>query len=206
MKITILKGTEPIKTAGTVSDISYQLLMRSDPAYLAAYLRICMAAWARYTEAKFEAKLVAGGTNAGVLNIANANAFRAQLFAASAAVEDATGAPADTVLVNKTVWETLGGMDALHNPKYGTQNAAGTADASTLRINVNGLEVKRAPFLGANTMVVTNGDAAKFAESGPMVATAENVTKLGRDVAVWGMYEDGEIYFPAGVRVYKPAA
>lgn len=205
VKIKILKGSAPIKTAGTVSDISYQLLLRSSPEYLAAYLRICMAAWARYTEAKFEAELIAKGTNAGTLDISSASAFRASLFEASAAVEDATGAPADVVLVDGATFITLGGMDELHNPKYGTQNAAGTADASTLKINVNGLEVKKAPFFAADTALVTNSEAAKFAETGPMVATAEDVRKLGRDVAVWGMYEDAEVYFPAGIQVYKPA-
>jgi phage head maturation protease len=51
VKINILKATEPIKTAGTVSDISYQLLLRSSPSYLQSYVEICRAAWAVYTEA-----------------------------------------------------------------------------------------------------------------------------------------------------------
>lgn len=206
VRIDIKKASEPIKTAGTVSDISYQLLMRSSPSYLQAYMRICMAAWARYTEKQFETALVARGTNAGALDVSTAAKARAALFAASADVEDATGAPADLVLVDRATFVALGGLDALVNPKYGTQNVAGTSDANTLRINVNGLEVVRAPFFGANTMVVTNGEAARFPETGPKVATEEEVTKLGRNVAVWGMYEDAEVYFPAGVRVYKPAA
>ncbi|MDE9365474.1 HK97 family phage prohead protease [Luteipulveratus sp. YIM 133132] len=207
VRIDIKKANEPIKTAGTVSDISYQLLMRSSPSYLQAYLRICLAAWARYTEAKFEQALVARGTNVGVLPaLADAKALRTELFTASAAVEDATGAPAELVLVDPTTWVKIGGLTDLFNGKYGTQNAAGTASAATLKVDVNGLQIIRAPFLSANTMVVTNGDATRFAESGARVATQEDVVKLGRDVAVWGMYEDAEVYFPQGVRVYKPAA
>lgn len=198
--IKILKGTEPIKTAGTVSDISYQLLMRSSPAYLAAYLRICMAAWARYTEAKFEAKLAAVATASGTLVSTNADTFAGLLFDASLAVEDATGSPADTVLVDRTTFVNLGKLPTLRNSKYSVQNVAGTASASQLRIDVNGLDIKYGPFLAPNTAIITNSDAAKFAETGPMVATQENVVKLGRDVAIWGMYEDGEVYFPAGVR------
>lgn len=205
VRLDIKKATQSILTAGTVSDISYQLLMRATPSYLAAYLQICMAGWARFTESVFEAALVAGGTDAGAaLDVSTAAKFKAQLFAASADVEDSTGAPAEAVLVDKATWVALGGLDGLENPKYGTQNVAGTASASTLRINVNGLEVQRGPFLPASTMVVTNGEAARFAESGPRVATAEDVRKLGRDVAVWGMYEPAEVYFPAGVRVYQP--
>ena len=54
-----------IKTAGAISDISYQLLMRSSPSYLAAHNEILLAAWARYLEAKFEAQLLALGTATG---------------------------------------------------------------------------------------------------------------------------------------------
>jgi hypothetical protein len=206
VRIDIEKGSASIKTAGTVSDISYQLLMRSSPDYLAAYLRIVMAAWARYTEAKYEAALLAQGTEVGVLpSLATAAGVRAALFAASADVEDATGAPASLVLVDRATFITLGGVNDLYNGKYGTQNASGTSDASSLTIEVNGLQVKRAPFFPASTMVVTNSDAAKFPETGPRVATEEDVSKLGRDVAVWGMYADAEVYFPAGVRVYQPA-
>lgn len=211
VKISIKKATEPIKTAGVVSDISYQLLMRSSPAYLAAYQTICNAAWARYTEAVFEAALLARGTRLGALpadltNAAGATALRAQLFAASSAVNTATGKPATGALVSTDVFLALGGNDSLMAPQYGTQNAAGTADASSLRINVNGLEVEEAPFFPANTMLLTNDSAAKFAEQGPMVATEEDVAKLGRNVAVWGMYEDIEAYFPAGIVYYDPAA
>ena len=206
VRVDIEKASAEIKTAGTVSTISYQLLMRSSPAYLAMYLRICMAAWARFTEAKFEAALVAGATAAGTMPaLTNAKALRSALFAASDAVEDATGAPADVVLVDKATFVTLGGVDDLYNGKYGTQNAAGTASAATLTIEVNGLTIKKAPFFTPGTLLVGNSDAAKFATSGPQIATEEDVKRLGRNVAIWGMYEDAEIYFPAGLQVYKAA-
>lgn len=205
VRVDIKKAIESLKTAGTVTSISYQLLMRSTPAYQAAYLRICMAAWARFNEAKFEAQVLAKGTNVAALpSLASAKPIREALFAASADVEDATGAPADVVLVDRATFVTLGGVDYLHNPKYGTQNAAGTASASTLTIDVNGLQVRRAPFFPASTMVVASSDAAKFSTSGAQIATEENVAKLGRNVAVWGFYVPGEVYFPAGIRVYKP--
>lgn len=208
VKIKILKGSADIKTAGTVSDISYQLLMRSSPAYLSTYLEICLAAWSRYCEAKFEAALLAAGTDAGTPpdTTTDTKATRAALFAASMDTEDATGAPADLVYVDRDTFETLGGFEDLYNPKYGTQNVAGTSSAATLRIDVNGLNVQYAPFFPADTWLIGGSDAAKFASSGPLVASAEDVRKLGRDVAVWGMYEDAEVYFPAGLRVYQPAA
>jgi hypothetical protein len=200
-KISIKKATEPILTAGVVTDISYQLLMRSSPSYLTAYLSICRAAWARYTERVFELALLAGGTASAAAPPTDPATFTAALFTLSSEVEDATGAPANVVGVAKDVWLALGGNSAAFpNPAYGTQNVGGTASASTLRINVNGLEVERWPFLTAGSLVATNDSAAAFPESGPMVADAENVVKLGRDVATWGMYEEAEIYFPTGVR------
>lgn len=211
VKISILAGSAPIKTAGVYSDISYQLLLRSSPSYLAAYSTICEAAWDRYTEAKYEAALVAGGTAivptsavtfAGMTGVL----LRALLWEASAAVEDATGSPASIVGVSSDVWRKLGTLTDLPNGKDGVQtNAAGSADASTLTVQIGGLKVVRAPFLAAKTVVATNDTAAKFAETGPQYASQEDVTKLGRDVAVWGMYEDAEVYFPAGVVKYVMA-
>lgn len=202
VRIDIKSASEPILTAGTVSDISYQLLLRSSPSYLEAYLRICRAAWARYTEARFEAALAERGTAASAPpDPADASAFTAWLFGESQAVEDATGAPASIVGVAGDVWLDLGSNSDLLNPNYGTQNAAGVASASTLRVEVNGLRITRWPFLADGQVIVTNGEAARFPEQGPMVANGEDVRKLGRDVAVWGMYEEAEVYFPAGVRV-----
>ena len=198
-KISILKATEPIHTAGAVSDISYQLLLRSSPSYLDAYLRILQAAWARYTEAKYENRLFVEATPSGEAIPTTAEGIRSALFAASSQVEDATGAPATAVGVSKDLWPVWGGLPGLHNPAYGTNNAAGTASAATLQININGLVITRWPFLPAGSAVVTNGEAAKFAEYGPQVANHEDVRKLGRDVGVWGMYEEAEVYFPAGV-------
>jgi hypothetical protein len=202
VKISILTKSQPILTAGTVSDISYQLLLRSSPSYLESYLRICRAAYARYTEARFEAAVAAGGTAAASPpDPADASEFSAWLFEASQAVEDATGAPASIVGVASDVWGQLGSLESLLNPDYGTSNAQGVASASTLRVNVNGLQITRWPFLTAGQVVATNGSAVRFAEQGPMVANGEDVRKLGRDVAVWGMYEEAEIYFPAGIVV-----
>lgn len=199
-KISIKKASAPILTAGAVSDISYQLLMRSSPSYLDAYTRIMNTAWARYTEAVFERFLAANGTDAGPLDLSGRDAFSASLFALASQLSDATGDDTTVVGVSSDLWLELGGM-GWPNPAYGTQNTGGTASAATLRINVNGLDVTRWPFLDDGTAVFTNGTAARFAESGPYTATAEDVRKLGRDVAVWGMYEEGEIYFPTGVLV-----
>lgn len=199
--ISILKDSQTIKTAGAVSDISYQLLMRSSPSYLGAHNEILLAAWARYLEAKFTAQLLAKGTDSALAAPTTVADLKARLFEASADVEDATGSPADVVLVSSDLWKLYGADPDLKSPEYGTQNVPGTGSARSLRININGLEVERAPFLTASTLVVASSDAAKASNSGAQIATAEDVRKLGRDVAVWGLYTDGEVYFPNGVIV-----
>lgn len=203
VRIDIKKATEPILTAGVASTISWQLILRSSPAYMAAHQAITQAAWARYTEAEFELALAAAGVEAvgalpAIAADAKPTAYKRQLFAASAAVEDATGAPANVVLVSSDVFLELGGAD-LPNPNYGNGNGVGTANAATLAIDVAGMVHTRAPFLPAGTVVVSNDKAAKFAESGPLVATQEQVQKLGTDVSTWGMYVPVQAYFPAGV-------
>ena len=201
VEINILKKSTGIKTAGAVSDISYQLLMRSAPSYLAAHNEILLAAWSRYLEAKFTAQLLALGTDTGAAAPTTAADLRARLFELSGDVEDATGSPADVVLASTDIWSAVGADPDLYNPAYGTQNVSGTSSARTLSVNVNGMSIERAPFLPSGTLVVASSDAAKASNSGARVATAEDVRKLGRDVAVWGMYTDGEVYFPGGILI-----
>ena len=52
---------------------------------------------------------------------------------------------------------------------------------------MSGLPIIRAPFLTGNTHIVTNGEAAGWHEDGPFPISAEDVAKLGQNVAIWGM-------------------
>jgi phage head maturation protease len=199
VKVKILKGLSAIATYAGGSDVSYQLIRRSRPAYREAYVRILAIAYARTTEAAFEAAALAGATSSLVLTAtATADQVRAFLFAASSLVNDATGAPATVDLVSPTEFNRLGGLAGLVPAPYGTSNVPGTATASTLRINVSGLEVIRAPFLPGNTHLVTNGEAVAWHEDGPFPISAEDVAKLGQNVAIWGMGTTA-VYIPKGI-------
>jgi hypothetical protein len=83
-------------------------------------------------------------------------------------------------------------------PTYGTFNVPGTAQASTLTINVSGLPLVEAPFLTDGTHLVTNGEAAGWHEDGPFPISAEDVAKLGQNVAIWGMGTTA-IVLPKGI-------
>lgn len=188
VKVKILKGSQPIDTYAGGSDVSYQLIRRSSPSYREAYLRILAICYARATEAAFEAQLLAvAGSSLVLTATATADAVRAFLFAASSMVEDATGMPATVDLVSSAEFGRLGGLAGLYPQAYGTSNIPGTAQASTLAINVSGLPIIRAPFLTGNTHIVTNDAAASWHEDGPFPISAEDVSKLGQNVAIWGM-------------------
>jgi len=188
VKVKFLKGSNPIDTFAGGSDVSYQLIRRSSPSYREAYLRILAIAYARATEAEFEGDLDAGAGSTAILAAgADANAYRAFLFEASSIVEDATGSPATVDLVSPSEFIRIGGLQDLAPPQYGTSNISGVASASTLNINVSGLPVVRAPFLTGTTHLVTNAEAAGWHEDGPFPISAEDVAKLGQNIAIWGM-------------------
>jgi HK97 family phage prohead protease len=189
-KVSIGKGgPAEIETFAGGSDISYQLLRRSSPSYLDAYNRIMALAYAWTTEDVVSTYLVDSIGTWKTYDPANtdSDAFRSTLFSASTAVWRATGTPATHVFAALNVFEILGGMDGLENSKYGTQNVSGTASAATLEIDVNGLKITPAPAFEDNEIVITNKLAARYLKDGPFTVTAEDVEKLGRNVAVWGM-------------------
>lgn len=198
VKVSLKDGQFPIETFAGGSDISNQLIKRSSPAYLEAYGRIMLSAWALVTEREFETDLWTAGTGSIVfIPIGATDAqLRAAFFAGSAAVKAATGTPATVVLAAPDAFAAIGGV--LVPPAYGTANQTGTAQASTLRVNVSGLEVIEAPAIPAGQLVFSNGSAAGWYEDGPMVATAEDVARLGQNRAYWSMGATG-VLIPAGV-------
>jgi hypothetical protein len=199
VKVKILKGAQAIDTYAGGSDVSYQLIRRSRPAYREAYLRILSIAYARTTEAAFEAQLLAvAGSSLVLTATATADQVRAFLFAASAIVNDTTGKPATVDLVSPAEFARLGGLANLWPSAYGTANVAGTAQASTLSINISGLPIVRAPFLTGNTHLVLNDESARWHEDGPFPISAEDVAKLGQNIAIWGM-GTGATTVPKGI-------
>jgi phage head maturation protease len=198
VKVSLLEGTEPIATFAGGSDLSWQLIRRSRPSYVESYGRIMLAGWALTTEAQFETDLLAGATGTIVFVPVGATdaATRAAFFAASAKVKQATGRPATIALAAPDVFASLGAV--LVPSAYGTANQTGTAQASTLEVNVSGLRVVEAPFFPAGEMLFGNSSAAQWHEDGPLVATAEDVARLGQNRAIWSMGATG-IFLPAGL-------
>lgn len=217
-RVDLLLGTAPLKTYAGASDVSWQLIERSDPGYADAYLRIMTAAYNLVTDAAFVGVPAGGSGLIGMANAATqeivldlvlagttADAIRAAVFDASVRVEDVTGAPASVLLAATDVFKALGGKAGLLPAAYNTNAGSGVSDAAGLRVEISGLSVVRVPALPNGYMVATNPQAARWHGSGPLFASAPEVAKLGQDTAVWGMGAPG-IYLPKGIcRIVKVA-
>lgn len=201
-KVPISKGTAPLATYAGGADISYQLLRRSSPSYLEAWSRIMLAAYAMVTDAEFvnAVELAATGVQALTWGTATEAQVRAAIFAASVKVQDATGRPAEFVLAAADTFGAIGGALVPVNPT----NANGTANAANLAPVLSGLPVRYDANVDAGTAIVSNGLAAAWHEDGPFQASEEDVAKLGRNVAYWGMAAPA-VYLPAGVVIVGPA-
>jgi phage head maturation protease len=186
--VSLKKGTEPLVTYAGGSDISYQLIRRSSPSYLDAYGRIMLAAWALVTDNAFADKLSTAGTGTVAIGSPLATAteteLRAAMLNASLDVQAATGQPASVILASTSFFSKVG--------------------STLIRLNVLELQdtprIVHEPNLAADTAIATNALAATWHEDGPFQATAEDVEKLGRNVAFWSMGA-GAVYIPAGVVV-----
>ena len=210
VRIDIEKGTASLLTYAAGSDISYQLLQRSQPSYLDAHNRIMAASYSTVTDRKFTNDLWQLGTGTETYDLSGDTTgavFRATVFEASMKCEDATGVPATIVYASTALMTAIGGWESFYPAPYGVQNVSGVATASTLQVNVSGLRVVRAKWLdGAATRhaIVTNGEASRWIEDGPRLASAENVGQIGRDIAIYG-YGVTAAYLPAGiVRIVEP--
>lgn len=126
--------------------------------------------------------------------------LRESLFQASAAIEDATGQPAQVALAGSAMFLALAGLSGIvpPNPAGNPSNASGTALASELTMQVSGLTIVRAPAVSTGKLLVSNQLAAKWHEQGPRFVSSQDVGKLGENVGVYS-FGAPAVYVPAGV-------
>lgn len=203
VRVDLKRGTKGIRTLAGGSDISWQLLLRSSPSYREQYLRIMLAAYSLTSEAWLADDVTAEATGSQPGFDPTAENVRGAMFGASRQVKAATGRPASVVFAGDAVFDALGGNPALVPAPYGTVNADGTADAASLTVNVSGLPVVNLSSLAVDAAYATNDTAVRVYGSGPMVATQDDIAKLGTNVAVWGMLAP-LILQPAGVVSLEP--
>jgi len=218
--VSFNSATANIKTFAGGADISYQLIRRSDPAYLDAWGRVIAGAWATITDQEFIEQGIWNPSNTyeAAYDIAadtTGSDLLELLFGASVAVETATGAPAEFALVDSDTFVKLAGMSRIVPAYPGNMSmGAGNATANTLTVNVNGLRIIHDRNIDptalsggsyTNMIFVANSLAAKWHEAGPFTVTAEDVAKLGQNVAVWSMGASAA-YIPNGMQLIAVAA
>jgi len=189
VRVDIKAGTAGLLTFAGGSDASYQLLLRSSPSYQALYESILAQAYAMVTDNFAVDAAVAASTSDVLLDPATATpaVIAAALFQASSIVQRATGAPATVVAAADDVYGKLAAA-VFTMAAAPTGNVGGAAaSASGLSVSLAGFSIVNVPGLAAGLAVVTNRQAGAFLEDGPRTVTAEDVPKLGRDIAIWGM-------------------
>lgn len=191
VQVDLLRASYDINTYAGGSDISYQLIRRSRPSYQAQYLRIMTTAWARRTElsaalrASGDATLSAG--DSWLIATGDLAGLAGALIDASVQVEDATGMPASFALAATDVFKAAAKLTGMYPSTYGDQATAGVSSAGTLSVEVSDIPIIHARKMPAGTLLVSNSAAGEWHEDGPATVTAEDVERLGMNVAVWGM-------------------
>ena len=158
-----------------------------------------LAGWALTTEREFETDLNAGATGTHDRAISRAMPRRAKPSSRARAKVRERDRRARIGGARRVRRVRRPRRQCSRPAAYGTSNLTGTAQASTLQVNVSGLAVVEAPYLPAGVAIFTNDRAAKWHEDGPFVATAEDVAKLGQNRAYWSMGATG-IFIPGRAR------
>jgi hypothetical protein len=175
-----------VRTYAGGSDVSWQLLQRSSPAYRDRYVSKLVQAQGLALEAAIQTLVLTGTGTATLAADATATEANAVLIEASLDVADATGSPASFILAGRDAFLAIAKSAGVYPSMYGPSGSPlGRADASTLRINVSGLDVTYAPRMDAAKAIISNRETITV-WAGPVTTTdAPNVSKLGTDIAVY---------------------
>lgn len=207
-KVSFDDASTPIRTYAGGSDVSYQLIRRSDPSYLEHYGRVMLIAWSKLTNLTFLGAVVAGAEGSVDYTFAtdtDGKGFIAALVDASLQCEAATGLPASLAIAATDLWKHLAGIFA--PTSLNPTSAGGTAQPSSLTLNVAGFNIIHEPTLAAGRAIISNSEGASWLEDpvgSPNQITAEDVERLGQNVAYWSMGTTA-LFNPAAIVSVAPA-
>jgi hypothetical protein len=190
--VDIKKGTATLATYAAGNRLTMQVIERTDPSYVDAFLRIMVGAYGTETDYAFQNGLWANDT-AGLDYDFSADTdgsdFIEAVWAAAVDVQTATGQPAEVVYANSAVYKKLGAWSAFQAQNYPVNNVGGTFDGRTGRATVMGLPVVLAPEFATNETedaIVTNRAAVGWLEDGPRTMSVDVAANLGREYAIYG--------------------
>jgi HK97 family phage prohead protease len=221
---TVAEGGDPTGTTAITSSYvnatvikkmgfqrySVELLDRSDPSFYEIMLANLRDAYAQATDQYVIAQITAGGTQA-TATAADSAGLISFVSTESPAVYNATKRTATAFVSGTSVWSTLlGATDTTGRPIYNAQpttmNAGGTANPTSIRGNVLGLDYYVDP-----NMVSTSIDESAFIieprsieifES-PALTLATNVPTTGEiEISLYG-YIAAQAVFAGGLRRFN---
>lgn len=195
--VDIKLGTEALVTYAGGADIAYQLIRQGDPSILEIYGRILLTAYGVVTDAAFVTELESGSVTSDIGALASVTfaSLVTNIVTTSLAVETATGSPAEFILASSTAFAKYADLIAAADTGL---VVSGGASLRELSLNIGGLPIIHVPSITAGKHIISNRTAARWHEAGPFQAQAEDVAKLGRNFAYWGMGA-GARYIPAGI-------
>jgi HK97 family phage prohead protease len=221
---TVAEGGDPTGTTAITSSYvnatvikkmgfqrySVELLDRSDPSFYEIMLANLRDGYAQATDQYVIAQITAGGTQA-TATAADSAGLISFVSTESPAVYNATKRTASAFVSGTSIWSTLlGATDTTGRPIYNAQpttmNAGGTANPTSIRGNVLGLDYYVDP-----NMVSTSIDESAFIieprsieifES-PALTLATNVPTTGEiEISLYG-YIAAQAVFAGGLRRFN---
>jgi HK97 family phage prohead protease len=174
-----------VKIAGT-QIMSQELLDRSEPSFYSAMYENCLRAYAKASDAKVIAEIIAGGTAAATTQAATIAGLQAFVAECAPLVYAATGETATAFIAGTSVWSTLiGSLDSTGRSIFNAaspMNANGQSTPRGLRGDMMGLDL----WVDAN-MVATTIDNCAFITTpsaiciyeSPVLSLSVNITATG---------------------------
>jgi HK97 family phage major capsid protein len=198
------------KFAGA-SIVSYELIDRSNPAFLTELLREMSAAYAKATNNAVADELIVNGTDATAV-AGTASGLQSFIATESAAAYAGSGSFARNLIANTANWAAIMGFqDDADRPLYmaaAPQNSPGAVNGTSIVGNVLGTSLYVDPHMALGRdarMLLVAPEAATWYESPVRQVRAEAIGTGQIEISLYG-YGAIALKKPLGIRVYKQSA
>lgn len=186
-KTVIAPNTTNVSTYGGGEDVSVQVLQRTDPAYLSLMLELYAEAMAIVTDT--DALAAAEAAIANTVELGAPADYTLQLASAAGGILKRSRIMPDTLVVSVELWESMAGAaDSDGRPLFpnaGPSNPVGQSSIDSTSGNARGMSFVIDPMMAAGTGIMGARQAFTSMLGPVQTLSADNVSKLGRDYAVY---------------------
>lgn len=187
-KTTITSSTAAVATYGGGEDVSVQVLQRTDPSYLGLMLELYAEAMAILTDTE-AINGALGAFGASVDIGADAAAWNAALAAVVGDLLKTSRLMPNTFVMGTQMWADFAGAADTDGrplfPNAAPSNPLGQSSLTSTTGDVRGMNFVVDPNMPANTGIIGNKSAITTLLGPVQTLSADNVSKLGRDYAVF---------------------